>query len=94
MPRRCPAPDEPIARARLRTGATLLVLDISDGGCLTETTERLLPGRRVDVHLMTTGGRVLVPARVVRAYVYALRRDAVRYRAALAFDRHVDASPR
>jgi hypothetical protein len=92
--RRSVAVDEPLARARLRTGARLLVLDASSSGALVETTERLLPGRRLDAHLMTQDGRVLVRGRVVRAYVSRVQPDAICYRAALVFDQHINASGR
>lgn len=85
-----PLRDEPISRVRLRTGRELCVIDISDGGVLVEGSARLLPGTHVDVHVMTRDGRVLVRSRVARCYVSALHADAVRYRGALAFDRHVD----
>jgi hypothetical protein len=64
-------------------------VDASDSGMLVEGA-RLLPGTHVDVHVVTVEGRVLVRSRVVRAYVAALRGDAVVYRGALAFDRAVD----
>jgi hypothetical protein len=66
------------------------VLDVSSWGALTETTERLLPGRCLDVHVMAAGGRVLVRARVARAYVCQLQSDAIYYRAALAFEQPID----
>ncbi len=88
--RRIPATDEPLVRAKLRTGSQLVVVDASSWGVMTETTERLLPGRHLDVHVVTPGGRVLVRGRVARAYVYMLRADAIAYRAALAFDQPID----
>lgn len=89
LPRRSPAREEPISRVRLRTGHDFFVIDASDSGVLVEGT-RLLPGTHVDVHVVTRDGRVLVRSRVVRAYVYDLRADAVLYRIALTFDRVVD----
>jgi len=89
-PRRVVAADEPLSRARLRTGGQLLVLDASTWGALAESTERLLPGRHLDVHVISVQGRVLVRSRVARAFVWRLQADAVHYRAALAFDRAVD----
>ena len=89
--RRLLAPGEPLAHAKLRTGGQLIVLDASSWGALTETTERLLPGRHLDVHVVTSGGRVLVRGRVARAYVYRLQPDAIYYRAALAFEQAIDA---
>jgi len=89
-PRRVVAGNEPLARARLRTGGSLVVLDASAGGALTESTERLLPGRHLDVHVISVQGRVLVRSRVVRAFVSRLAADVVYYRAALAFDHAID----
>jgi hypothetical protein len=84
---------EPLRFARLRTGGQLRVVDASSFGALTETRERLLPGRHLDVHIVASPGRVLVRARVTRAYVWQLQADAVDYRAALAFDQAIDVRP-
>ena len=89
--RRLLAAGEPLAHAKLRTGGELIVLDASSWGALTETTERLLPGRHLDVHVVTSVGRVLVRGRVARAYVCQLQPDAIYYRAALAFEQAIDA---
>ncbi|HEX5107772.1 MAG TPA: PilZ domain-containing protein [Vicinamibacterales bacterium] len=90
--RRRPEAEDPLARTRTRAGAELAVSDISAMGVLVEGTVRLAPGSRVDIHLMTRSGRVLVRGRVVRAYVSELRADLVRYRGALLFDQDVDTS--
>lgn len=81
---------EPMARLRLRGGREVSLVDLSANGALVEGDARLLPGTHVDVHVVTTDGRVLVRSRVVRAYVSALSRDRMTYRTALAFDHHVD----
>lgn len=88
--RRVPGPEEPLARVRLRAGRELAVVDVSSAGALVEGDTRLLPGTHVDVHVLTTDGRVLVRSRVVRAWVSALASDCVQYRGALAFERAVD----
>jgi len=93
QPRRTPDGGEPLARIRLRTGAELSVLDVSACGVLVEGGLRLAPGARVDAHVMTRDGRLLVRSRVVRAYVSMVRADAIRYRGALLFDQAVDTSP-
>jgi hypothetical protein len=90
--RRTVAIDEPLAHAKLRTGGQLIVLDASNWGALAETTERLLPGRHLDVHIVTSGGRTLVRSRVARAYVCRVQSDAIHYHAALTFDHSIDAS--
>lgn len=88
--RRAVAGHEPLATAKLRAGAQLRVVDASSWGALAETTDRLLPGRQLDVHIVTAEGRVLVRARVARSYVSRLEASAVHYRTALAFDRALD----
>jgi hypothetical protein len=55
-----------------------------------ETTDRLLPGRHLDVHIVSAEGRVLVRARVARAFVVTVKPDAVHYQVAFSFDRAID----
>jgi hypothetical protein len=69
------------------------VLDTSNWGALAETTERLLPGRHLDVHIVTPAGRTLVRSRVVRAFVRRIQSDAVHYHTALAFEQAIDTRP-
>src|SRR5580765_1630243 len=88
--RRLVGTDEALCRAKLRTGGELRLLDASSWGALAETTERLLPGRHLDVHVVSSQGRVLVRARVARAFVSQLNPSAILYRAALAFECAVD----
>ena len=88
--RRSISVDEPLAHARLRTGAQLRVVEASAWGALIETTERLLPGRHLDVHIVSAEGRELVRCRVARAFVVRVQPDAVHYRVAFAFDRGID----
>jgi hypothetical protein len=90
--RRRPHTDDAVARMRLRTGYELAVIDVSNGGALVQGSVRLLPGTRVDVHLIARGGRVLVRSRVMRACVSALRADGIEYRSALQFEQAVDTS--
>ena len=92
--RRSPDAGDPLSRARLRTGPEVLITEISDIGAFVRTNARLLPGTHVDVHLMTTGGRVLRRARVVRAAVRSLEAAGIEFQAALAFDAPVDSSAR
>jgi len=88
--RRVVAADEPLAHARLRTGGQLQVVEASSWGALTQTTERLLPGRHLDVHIASAEGRTLVRCRVARAFVVRVEPDAVHYRVAFSFERAVD----
>ena len=91
--RRTPAPDETLARLRLRAGRELAVVEIGDAGALVEGTARLLPGTHVEVHVVTREGRTLVRSRVTRAWVFAVAADILQYRAALVFDARVNTAP-
>ena len=74
----------------MRTGPELTVVDVSPDGALVESPVRVVPGARLDVHLMTCNGRMLVRSRVVRSFVAKVQADALMYRAALLFDQTVD----
>jgi hypothetical protein len=89
-PRRRVSADEPLGHARLRTGGKLRVVEASSWGALMETTERLLPGRHLDVHVVCAEGRTLVRSRVARAFVVKVQPDSVHYQVAFSFDRAVD----
>lgn len=77
---------------RLRTGTELSVINVADTGALVESGVRLLPGTRVDVHVVARCGRVLVRCRVVRVWVSALAAHVIRYRGAIVFDPPIDTS--
>lgn len=87
-----PADDEPLSRVRLRAGRELAVLDLSNTGALVEGPARLLPGTRVDVHVVTGDGRTLVRSRIVRAWICDLSAEKVTYRGAIAFEQAIDTS--
>src|SRR5215470_13732895 len=88
--RRSVSADEPLGHARLRTGGELRVIEASSWGALVETRDRLLPGRHLDVHIVSAEGRQLVRCRVARAFVVKVDADALYYHAALSFERVVD----
>ena len=88
--RRSPGVGETLRRMKLRIGPELTVIDIAGGGALVEGTARLVPGARLDVHVVPRSGRVLVRTTVVRAWVSQVRSDSVTYRAGLRFDLVVD----
>jgi hypothetical protein len=90
--RRHPNSGEALARFRMRLGPELDVLNVCDTGALVEATVRLAPGARLDVHVTTHAGRVLVRCRVVRSFACFVAADAIRYRGGLAFDQPVDTS--
>jgi hypothetical protein len=92
-PRRQPHSSEPVSRVRVRAGRELEVLDISSFGVLVQGESRLLPGRHLDVHVVSCSGRTLVRSRVVRSFVSSLSRDRVVYRGALAFEQPLQLAP-
>src|ERR1041384_3688172 len=82
--------NEALSGGRLRTRGQVRIGDAAAPGARLETAERLLPGRNLDVHIMSAQGRVLARSRVVRACVAHLTADSIRYQAALAFERALD----
>ncbi len=81
-----------LTSARLRTGLEVAVIDLASGGALIEAPARLLPGATVELHLAAPGWRWFASARVLRCCVFALvAEEGVRYRAALRFDRCLEA---
>ena len=51
-----PGETESLSRVRLRIGPELHVVDVSDHGVLVEAAARLLPGARVDLHVVGRHG--------------------------------------
>ena len=68
-------------------------MDISSVGVLVEGESRLLPGRHLDVHVVSSTGRTLVRSRVVRSFVFSVSSDRVVYRGALAFEQPLQLAP-
>jgi hypothetical protein len=78
-----------IVRARVRPGHLATVVDVSAGGVLVETEHRLLPGSSVELQLESESRNEKLRGRVVRCAVARVRPEAVSYRGAIAFDRHL-----
>jgi len=76
-----------IVAASVRPGERARVIDVSAGGALLETSQRLLPGTLVDLQLETRTERTSVRGQVLRCAVVRLRPTWVCYRGAIAFDR-------
>jgi hypothetical protein len=75
------------ARAILRPGYAVSLVDLSASGALIEGSRQLRPGMRVHVQIVTSTRRFALGAQVVRCTVAALDSGAgVRYRGALRFD--------
>ena len=82
-------------KATLRPGCTAVVIDVSAGGTLVETSKPLRPGAAVHLQLKGRGRAVVVHAHVLRCMVWSIDPlDGIRYRGALSFDRQVDWSAR
>lgn len=72
-------------RISLPGAAEARAIDVSSTGVLAETTQRLCPGRTVDLFLRLNGTRRVVRARVVRSTVHAVSPRTI-FRAALQFE--------
>ena len=78
-----------IVRARVRPGHVVTLIDVSAGGALVDADHRLLPGSCVELQVESENRSASVRGRVVRCAVVRVRPDAVSYRGAIAFDRHL-----
>ena len=88
---RFPPPTQNAARATLRPGCVVALVDVSGGGALVEGPRPLRPGSRVHLQVTTTAKTFSIEAQVTRCTVWILDPiEGVRYRGALRFDQHVD----
>ena len=78
-----------ISSARVRPGDHARLVDVSAGGALVETSQRLLPGSTVELQVETGTERASVPGRVLRCAVVRVRPTWVCYRGAIAFDSYL-----
>jgi hypothetical protein len=79
------------AKATLRPGRSISIVNISRGGALVEGTHAMRPGARVLVQIVTSTRSFGLSAIVLRCGVLALNRDGgVVYQAALRFDERRD----
>ena len=80
------------ARATLRPACTVVLIDLSAGGALVQSTRPLRPGARVHVQLQRGPRQFALAAHVLRCAVWALDADAgVTYRGALQFEHRCEA---
>jgi hypothetical protein len=75
-----------IARARLRPGLDVELVEISAAGALIETSRPLRPGAVVELQLEVSGERATARGRVVRCEVASLIATRVSYRGAIGFE--------
>ena len=62
------------------------MIDLARGGARFESTDRLIPGSRVTVRLVTPDGTLRVPGRVVRSRIARIDGGTFCYDAAIVFD--------
>ncbi len=88
---RRPWPEGQAARATLRPGCVVAVVDVSAGGVLVEAAKPLRPGARVHLQLVTAERTFTLSAHVVRCVVWSLDdRSGAIYRGALRFEQPFD----
>lgn len=75
-------------RAVLRPGQPVILINISSGAALVESSARLRPGAQTELQLWNAGGRVAMKARLERCYVSSL--EPLLYRGVVVFDRSID----
>jgi hypothetical protein len=78
-----------IVSTSVRPGHRARLIDVSAGGALIETSQRLLPGTSVELLVEKNTDRANVRGRVLRCAVVRLRPTWICYRGAIAFDRHL-----
>ena len=84
-------PDHHAARATLRPGCVVALVDVSGGGALVEGPRPLRPGARVHLQIATAARTFSIEAQVMRCTVWILDPvDGVRYRGALRFEHRID----
>jgi hypothetical protein len=71
--------------ARLKNGPLVTLIDLSVGGVLLESNDRLCPGSNLALELVGAS-QIVVPFRVIRSQIAGLREGAL-YRGACAFSR-------
>jgi hypothetical protein len=80
------------ARATLRPGCVVAVVDWSAGGALVEGARPLRPGARVHLQVVVQRRTLALAAHVLRCAVWSLSpHGGIRYRGALQFEERCDA---
>ena len=84
-------PNEETARATLRPGCAVRVVDVSAGGALIQADRPMRPGARVHFQLVTRIRTFGLAARVLRCAVWMLDpQHGITYRGALQFEARCD----
>lgn len=88
---RFPLPERTEARATVRPGCSVELVDVSAGGALVEALRPLRPGARVHLQVTTPRRTFSIAAHVTRCLVWSLDPlDGVRYRAALRLEHRIE----
>jgi hypothetical protein len=74
-----------LSGAFLRGDSSVELIDISSGGALIETDERLIPNTNICLKVVTTEGSFMLRGRVLRSMISQLK-GGPRYRSGIAFD--------
>lgn len=84
---RFPPPPQEAARATLRPGCIVALVNLSAGGALLQGGRPFRPGARVHLQLVTSARTLVLAAHVLRCNVWALDEvDGATYRGALRFE--------
>jgi hypothetical protein len=75
-----------IESARVRPGIRVAIVDVSAGGMLVETRQRLLPGMPLEIHFERNRQLSTVRGRVLRCIVFQVASSSVCYRGAIGFN--------
>ncbi|OFW05986.1 MAG: hypothetical protein A3H96_00165 [Acidobacteria bacterium RIFCSPLOWO2_02_FULL_67_36] len=79
------------ARATLRPGCLVALVDLSPGGALVQGTRPLRPGAQVHLQVVIDARTFSLAAHVLRCAVWSLDpRDGITYRGALKFERRCE----
>ena len=79
------------ANAVVRPGQDVILVNIGCYGVLVESSGRLRPGLRTEIHLSGPTAKNAVRGRIDRSEVAGL--DPIRYRTAIAFDEAIEIVP-
>ena len=88
---RFPPPPESAARATLRPGRLVVLVNFSAGGTLLQGAHAFRPGARVHLQLVTMTRTLVLAAHVLRSTVWALDDlEGAMYREALRFEQRCE----
>jgi hypothetical protein len=88
---RFPPPPEYAARATLRPGRLVVLVNFSAGGTLLQGAHPFRPGARVHLQVVTMTRTLVLAAHVLRSTVWALDDvEGATYRGALRFDQRCE----